>query len=83
MLLDLTQAQLAELAGVTTRTIENFESESREPYESTLDAIQTALESKGISFTNDGAECVCLSRLATTRTATPVLHGALRASQFK
>lgn len=74
MLLGLTQAQLAELAGVTTRTIENFEAESREPYDSTLDAIQRALEEEGIGFTNNGGECVCLKRPSKVSTRESVLH---------
>ncbi len=73
-LLGLTQAQLAALAGVATRTVEAFESESRDPSELTLVAIKTALESAGVAFANDGAESVCLKRPLAGRPPGVVLH---------
>ena len=55
-LLGLTQAELAELAGVSDRTIANFETGKHDPYEATVEKIRAELERRGIEFTNgDGA----------------------------
>jgi len=73
-LVGLTQAQLAALAGVARSTVEALESESREPSELTLVAIQVALESAGVVFANDGAESVSLKSPLSGRPPGVVLH---------
>lgn len=50
-LLEWSQQNLAEAAGVTRETIANFESGAHKPYATTLAAIRTALEAAGIVFT--------------------------------
>ena len=55
-LLGLTQVELAELAGVSDRTIANFETGKHEPYDATVEKIKAELEKRGIEFLNgDGA----------------------------
>lgn len=51
-LLGLTQAELAEAAGVSDMTIANFETGKHEPQRGTVEKIQAALERRGIEFTN-------------------------------
>lgn len=51
-LLGLTQAQLAEVAGVTEKTIMNFEKGHHEPRPETVEAIRDALVARGIEFRN-------------------------------
>jgi transcriptional regulator with XRE-family HTH domain len=46
------QEQLAKAAGLTRVTISHFEQGKTAAYESTQEAIQTALEARGIVFTN-------------------------------
>ena len=50
--LGLGQEQLAKAAGVSTTTVSYFETGTTAPHESTRAAIQTALEARGIVFTN-------------------------------
>lgn len=50
--LGLDQRQLAQAAGLTGDTISNFETGRHAPQESTRSAIQSALEARGIVFTN-------------------------------
>ena len=50
--LGLDQRQLAQAAGLTGETISNFETGRHAPQGSTRLAIQTALEVRGIVFTN-------------------------------
>jgi transcriptional regulator with XRE-family HTH domain len=52
-LLDWSQRQLATASKVATKTIVDFEQENRVPYERTLRDIRAALESAGVTFTND------------------------------
>lgn len=52
--LKMTQAELANAAGVSEDTIRYFESERTEPKVETLYRIQLALEKRGIEFLNDG-----------------------------
>ena len=49
-LLDITQAQLAEKAGVSLRTVINFEAGDGTPIRATLDVIRRAFESEGVAF---------------------------------
>ena len=50
--LRISQEQLAKAAGVHANTIVKFESGTVAPHESTRNAIQQALEARGIVFTN-------------------------------
>lgn len=50
--LGMDQVQLAKAAGVTNQTISQFETGKAAAHESTRSAIQTALEARGIVFTN-------------------------------
>lgn len=54
-LVGLTQAQLAVAASVGLSTIKNFEAGSYEPIVNNRRAIQTALETAGVEFIEDGA----------------------------
>jgi transcriptional regulator with XRE-family HTH domain len=49
-LLKWTQASLAHRAGISTVTLNMIENEAVRPRESTLDAIQAALEAGGVEF---------------------------------
>lgn len=51
-LLNWSQAELAAASGVATKTIADFERESRTPYDRTLADLQDAFEIEGIEFTN-------------------------------
>ena len=46
------QVDLARAAGVTNKTISNFETGKAAAHESTRNAIQEVLEARGIVFTN-------------------------------
>ncbi|MFL9827545.1 helix-turn-helix transcriptional regulator [Rhodoplanes sp. SY1] len=63
-MLGLTQAQLAEAAGISTTALNNIERGSADPKVSTLSAIRTALEAAGIEFIaeNGGGPGVRLKR---------------------
>lgn len=50
--LGLHQSQLADAAGLSSKAIVEFETGKTAPHESTWTAIQTALETRGIVFTN-------------------------------
>jgi transcriptional regulator with XRE-family HTH domain len=60
--LSITQAELAERAGLSALTIVTFENEQSTPTEDTLLRIQTALEAEGIEFTNGSTPGVRLLR---------------------
>jgi len=51
-LLGITQAELAELAGLSTDTIFKFEAGKAQPYPRSIEKIRTELERRGIEFTN-------------------------------
>lgn len=51
-LLGLTQSELAAAAGVSDKTIQNFEAGKSDPYPVTLEKIRAELERRGIEFTN-------------------------------
>jgi predicted transcriptional regulator len=53
-MLGLTQAALAEAAGISTTGLNNIERGSADPKASTLRAVQTALEAAGVIFQGDG-----------------------------
>lgn len=51
-LLGITQAELAEAAGVSRLTVFSFEAGQTEPRRENLKKIQSELERRGIEFTN-------------------------------
>jgi transcriptional regulator with XRE-family HTH domain len=53
-LLSWSQAQLAEASKVATKTVADFERESRAPYERTLADIRRTLEAAGVEFIENG-----------------------------
>jgi transcriptional regulator with XRE-family HTH domain len=53
-LINWSQDELAKASKVGRATLANFESEKSTPYERTLRDIQSALESAGIKFIEDG-----------------------------
>jgi len=52
--LDWGQAELAAAAGVSLSTVRDYEKGRRVPIANNLRAMQAALESRGISFVEDG-----------------------------
>ncbi|WP_370319529.1 multiprotein-bridging factor 1 family protein [Oricola sp.] len=52
--LDISQSDLAASANVSLSTVRDFEKGRRVPIGNNLSAIQSALESKGIAFTEAG-----------------------------
>ena len=61
-LVDLSQKQLAEAAGVGLSTVADFERERRTPIGNNLAAIQRALEVAGVEFTIGGEPGVKMRR---------------------
>lgn len=59
-LLDLTQRQLADAAGVSLESLRLFEKNERRPHESTLARVMDAFERRGIEFLNGGSPGVRL-----------------------
>jgi transcriptional regulator with XRE-family HTH domain len=61
-LLNMTQAELAELSAVGLQTIADFEDERRKPKQGDLASIRTALEVAGVDFIPPvmGGPGVCL-----------------------
>ena len=53
-MLSMTQAALAERAGLSATALNNIERGASDPKTSTLRAIQEALETAGIEFLNHG-----------------------------
>ena len=51
-LIKLQQSELSVLSGIGLSTIKDFESGKRSTYERNLEAIQSALEAKGVIFIN-------------------------------
>jgi len=62
----MSQEQLAKAAGVSEVTIAMFELGRTVPHERTLDKIKTALERRGIVFTNGDSPGVKLDRSKAT-----------------
>jgi transcriptional regulator with XRE-family HTH domain len=63
--------ELAEKAGVTANTVTRIEN-GADAKQSTMDALQRALEMAGIEFTNGGQPGVRLAKADTAQTAEPV-----------
>ena len=55
-MLGLTQAELAELAGISKTGLNNIESGAADPKISTLKAIEGALEAAGVIFIKENGE---------------------------
>ena len=72
-MLRITQAELAKRAGLSVTGLNNIERGSADPKASTLRAIQAALESAGIEFTNGSQPGVRLSNMRSSK-LTPKLH---------
>ncbi len=53
-LIEMSQADLAEAAGVSSRTVLDFEASKRQPIKVTLAAITARVEAVGVEFTNGG-----------------------------
>lgn len=53
-MLGLSQASLAEMAGISTTGLNNIEKGHADPKMSTMIAIRTALESAGVQFVSQG-----------------------------
>lgn len=68
-LVDWSQAQLAEKAGVGIVTVRQLEASSHRPRRATLDVIRRALESAGVEFIdeNGGGPGVRLRKRASKR----------------
>jgi transcriptional regulator with XRE-family HTH domain len=54
-LLELTQAELAEAANVSLKTLRDFEAGGAQQNRSQLESVRAAIESAGIEFTGEGA----------------------------
>jgi DNA-binding XRE family transcriptional regulator len=55
--LEWSREDLAKKAGLSDRTITDFERGAREPHENNKRAIRVAFEQSGVTFSDDG--CVC------------------------
>lgn len=66
-LLDWTQADLAESAGLSEITIKNIERDVAAPRVSTMEALITAIEKAGVEFTNGGRPGVRMKAKAKPR----------------
>jgi DNA-binding XRE family transcriptional regulator len=60
-MLNMTQARLAELAGISATALNSIERGASDPKSSTLRAIQSSLETAGIEFLNHGQPGVRLA----------------------
>lgn len=69
-LLEMTQAQLAEAADLPVSVVRRFEAGITKPHQSTLEALQKALERRGIEFSNGGEPGV---KLRPSRAVIPPL----------
>lgn len=62
-MLDWTQGELAERAGISKTGLNNIERGASDPKSSTLGAIQRVLEEAGLEFTNGNEPGVKLKRM--------------------
>ena len=56
--LEWSREDLAQKAGLSDRTITDFERGAREPHDNNKRAIRQAFEAAGVRFTEEG--CICL-----------------------
>ena len=63
----ISQAQLAQAAGIAPLTVLTVENEQKEPTDDTLMRIQTVLEEFGIEFTNGDTPGVRYNKARATR----------------
>ncbi len=56
--LEWSREDLAQKAGLSDRTITDFERGAREPHDNNKRAIRQAFETAGVRFTDEG--CICL-----------------------
>src|SRR5688572_16797721 len=70
-MLNLTQAELAARAGLSTTGLNNIERGLSDPKTSTMSAIQRVLEEAGIEFTNGDEPGVRLKRKSRPRRRSP------------
>jgi transcriptional regulator with XRE-family HTH domain len=61
-LIDWSQSDLAAASGVSLSTVRDFETGKRTPIANNLAALQRALETAGVEFTNGGEPGVKLRR---------------------
>jgi len=66
-LLDWSQSDLAERAGVTLATVQNFETGRHSPYQRTLDKLAATFAQAGVTFTNGDEPGVKLRSLGSER----------------
>ena len=66
-LLDITQSELAEAAGLGLSTVVDFEKERRQVSDDAVQAIQNALERAGITFISEGSSRQGVSALRKPR----------------
>lgn len=57
-LVNLTQKELALMAGIATPTIADFERGARKPHSNNLRSIITAFENKGLIFVEEDGEII-------------------------
>lgn len=55
-MLDMSRDELAKRAKVAERTLSDFESGKRRPYDRTLEDIRAALEAAGVIFVEENGE---------------------------
>ncbi len=75
-LLDMTQTQLAALAGMGLSTVVDFERERRELSAAAVTAIQNALKRAGVEFTNGDQPGVRLTKAAAAQSRQPASASA-------
>jgi DNA-binding XRE family transcriptional regulator len=56
--LEWSRVDLAQMAGLSDRTITDFERGARDPHDNNKRAMRQAFEAAGVRFTRDG--CICL-----------------------
>jgi DNA-binding XRE family transcriptional regulator len=61
-LIEMSQIELADAAGVSSRTVLDFETNKRQPIKVTLSALQRSLEEAGVEFTNGDQPGVRLAK---------------------
>ena len=68
-MLEWSRKQLADASGIAERTVIDFERGARSPLRNNLAAMQRALETAGIEFTNGDAPGVRLRNAGTSTAA--------------